>query len=100
MSKLSLMFSVLKMMYEDQSLDITHLMGSPSPFYTGGPLRLIHTFVPTHYFSLSNLNLAFQNFNPTKLFRIDSQPLIAMFRSLAAYEAYTLFASVSCSVSA
>ena len=94
------MFSVLKMMYEDESLDITHLMGSSSPFNTGGPLRLLYTFVPTHYFSFSHVNFSSQTLFHSGFFRVDSQPLVSMLKSLFAYETYSIFTSLSYSISA
>lgn len=45
MSRVSFMFSVLKMMVEDQSLDIRHLFGSPEPL--AGPSTLIDQLIPS-----------------------------------------------------
>lgn len=45
MSRVSFMFSVLKMMVEDESMDIRHLFGSPTPL--AGPTTLINQLIPS-----------------------------------------------------
>jgi len=46
MSKCSLMFSVLHMMYEDESLDIRHLFGATNVTTAAGPTSLVTQFLP------------------------------------------------------
>jgi hypothetical protein len=46
MSRCSFMFSVLQMMYEDESLDIRHLFGSTKSTAVSGPSSLVNQFLP------------------------------------------------------
>lgn len=46
MSRCSFMFSILQMMYEDESLDIRHLFGSIKSTAVSGPTSLVNQFLP------------------------------------------------------
>ena len=98
MSRVSFMFGVLKMMWEDGSADVSHLLGSSATFNTGGPLRLVNTFVPTQNLSLSYSNFTFQSGVSASFFRFDSQALVTTVRSLFSFEMSLLLSTISYSL--
>jgi len=55
MSRCSFMFTVLNMMFEDESLDVRHLFGSVKSTAVSGPSALIGQFVPTVFESSSTI---------------------------------------------
>ena len=74
MSRLSLLFNTLKVMYEDETIDIRDIFSAPQSTLNGSPLSLLQKFTPSYATGASAMSSSAQAIHFNQNFTLFYQP--------------------------